>query len=106
MSGKYLYLVEIARGRDNRYWKRFYENVTALNAKAPDFSGITRTVLIAHHMDAKAVHVLCSIGIRQPAEVEVTEITRESIEEPDTGHRVYSELIDNYFRPFDHFENL
>jgi len=103
---KYLYEVCLLRGSGNPKYTSFVENVMELNAKPPDYAGIKNTCIISHHVDAATVHVLCSAKIKKKSDVTVTEITRETINLPNGRHRLYKELIENYFLPNDDYPNI
>jgi hypothetical protein len=99
----HLYEVEIEKGRNHPEWEKFYSNVTRLNAKAPDFSGINRMCVLKHHTDNETVKFLCTEGMKHDDDVSVIEITKESLE---GKHIVLNELVDSYFRPYGRFVNL
>ena len=104
---KYLYEVCLTRGRSNPEYQKFYGNVTNLNAKAPDFGGINNVCIVSHHIDAATVQVLCSDGLRKSRDdVTVTEITKESLASPSGHHRLFLDLIENYFLPYDDYPNV
>ena len=101
----FLYLVQLRFGRSNKGFVQFIENVGVLNAKSPDFGGINNVCLIAHHMDAKTIHMLCSEGLNKK-DVSVEEITRETLSRQKSGHAMFLDTIDNYFRPHMTFKRL
>jgi hypothetical protein len=104
---KYLYEVSLTRGRSNPKYELFFRNVTNLNAKQPDFGGINNVCIVSHHMDAVTVQMLCSEGLRQNRnDVTVTEITKESLDSPSGHHRLFLDLIENYFLPYDDYPNV
>ena len=104
---QYLYEVCLTCGRSNPKYKLFYRNVTSLNAKAPDFGGINNVCIVSHHMDAVTVRLLCSEGLgKNRDDVTVTEITKESLASPSGHHRIFLELIENYFLPYADYPNV
>lgn len=103
----FLYEVCLTGGRSNPKHDLFYKNVSGLNAKAPDFGGINNVCIISHHMDAITVQALCSEGLRiNRSDVTVTEITKESLDSPNGHHRIFLDLIENYFLPYDYYPNV
>jgi len=104
---KYLYEVSLKHGRDNPKYSVFLENVTALNAKGPDFGGIHNVCVISHHMDKDTVRILCEDGLgKSRTDLTVTEITKESLASKNSHHRVYTDLVENYFLPYDDYPNI
>src|SRR5438309_2312606 len=99
----HLYEVEIKNGKNHPEWEKFFTNVSLLNAKAPDFSGINNLCVLKHHTDGQTVKIICTEGMKRYDDVSVTEITRISLE---GEHVVLKELVDNYFRPYGRFVNL
>ena len=103
----FLYEARLSHGRSHRNYVRFLENANDLNAKSPDYSGISSTCLLAHHKDAETVQILLSRGMESDADdIRVKEITTKTLASDKHGHIVYNELIDNYFRPYNKFQNL
>lgn len=103
---KYLYVVSLSRGRSHPQHSVFYKNVDSLNAKSSDFGGINNTCVLAHHLDAASVLRLCSEGIRAKKDVSVEEVTRTTLNDNNSHHRIYSDLINNYFLPYDDYPNV
>lgn len=103
---KYVYEVSLSRGKSNPDYFPFHNNVTALNAKAPDFGGINNVCLISHHMDAKTIQMLCSDGLKKPNDVTVEEITRTTIADENSHHKVYLDTIKNCFLKYDKYPNI
>jgi len=103
----HLYEVRLSRGRAHRDFATFLENANSLNAKSPDYGGISSTCLLAHHQDAETVQLLLSRGMESNAsDIHIKEITTKTLASNQSGHIVYSELIDNYFLPYNKFSNL
>jgi hypothetical protein len=103
---KHLYEVTIIRGRSNSRHSIFYKNVDNLGAKPPDFGGINNICLISHHLDADTIHMLCSEGIRKKSDITVEEITKESLNDPLGHHRLYTDVVENYFLPYNTYPNI
>jgi hypothetical protein len=105
---KYLYEVSIVKGKNNKFFHKFLTNVADLNGKSPDYGGISNVCVISHHMDAKTIHGLCTDGFKTGNESDVTveEITKATLKKPSSHHRVYTELIQNYFLPHGSYPNL
>jgi hypothetical protein len=103
---KHLYEVCLLQGSGNPEFEYFLQNVMDLNAKEPDYGGIKNTCIISHHMDAETVHLLCSRNIKKKSGVTVTEITRETLSLPNGHHKIYRQLIGNYFLPNDDYPNI
>ncbi|MFA0264383.1 hypothetical protein L4D17_19110 [Vibrio splendidus] len=103
---KYIYVVCLSRGRSHPQHDVFYRNVEGLNAKSPDFGGINNMCIIAHHLDAKTIHMLCSDGIKNENDVTVEEITKETLNDENSHHRVHTDLINNYFLPYGQYPNV
>ena len=103
---KYIYEVCLKRGRSNPNHATFFENVGELNAKAPDFGGINNMCLIGHHHDADTIRMLCSSGIKKKSDVTVEEITKETLSNKSSHHRVHTEIIKSYFLPYGTYLNI
>ncbi|MFM4851165.1 hypothetical protein [Aeromonas caviae] len=100
---KYVYVVSLSRGRSNKKYETFYKNVSILNAKAPDFSGINNTCIIAHHMEADVVKMLCCEGIKNTDDITIEEVTTETL---NNDHMMYSNLIEKCFLPYGNYPNI
>lgn len=103
---KYLYVVTLIRGRSNPDYAAFHKNVMRLNGKSPDYGGINNVCLISHHMDADTVHLLCSDGVNDEGQIAVEEITKASLNDKSGRHRVFTDLVENYFLPHGKYKNL
>lgn len=103
---KYLYLVRINEGRSNPDHNKFHENVMNLNAKSPDFGGINNACVISHHMDVKTIHMLCSRGMSNKSDVEVEELTKESLNDKNSFHKLFKQLIESAFLPYGEYPNV
>jgi hypothetical protein len=104
---KYLYEVTLSGGKSNRDYFKFLENVQNLGAKPPDYGGINNVCIISHHIDAKTLFLLCTDGFKgDEGEVTVDEITSATLLSTDSGHRLYSELVRNYFLPYNKYPNI
>ncbi len=106
---KHLYEVRFSGKTDSRShnYKKFRENATNLNGKTGDFAGIQRVCVISHHMDEATVHVLVTDGFDgDEDEVAVEEITKKTLRSPKSAHRLYTDLIENYFLPNDEYPNI
>ena len=103
---KYIYEVSLKRGKSNPDYFIFHKNVMALNAKAPDFGGINNICLISHHMDAETLHLLCSDGLENPNDITIKEITRETLLDENSFHRMYLDTIENCFLKYDKYPNI
>jgi hypothetical protein len=101
----FLYEVILDGGKTNRNWQAFYENVSQLNAKSPDYGGINNVVLLRHHMGEETIKVLCTDKFKgKDADVEVNEITSASLK--STRHKIYTDLVNDYFLPYGKFKNI
>lgn len=103
---KYIYEVSIDRGRSNPDHSKFFENVSALRAVAPDFGGINSSCIISHHMDSDTVHLLCSEKIKKKSSITVEEITKETLDPENGDHKRYTDLIEKYFLPHGNYPNI
>lgn len=103
---KYLYEASIARGRNHPEHKKFRGNVDNLNAKAPDYSDISKICIIAHHMDSQTVHLLCTDSMQNIGDVTIEEITKSTINNSMSHHGTYTQIINKYFTPHHDFLNL
>jgi len=104
---KYLYEVSLERGRSNPEHHIFLQNVMDLNAKTSDYAGINGLCLVSHHMDEDVVRRLCEEGLKKSkTDLTVTEITKKSLTSTRSGHRLHTDLINNYFLPYDDYPNL
>ncbi len=102
----YLYEVRLERGRSNPEHYTFYENVTKLNAKAPDFGGINNMCIIRHHMDIETMKMLCSSNLKNESELRIEEITRETLNIESGMHKMHTDLVEKYFLPHDKYPNI
>jgi hypothetical protein len=103
---KYLYEVRLERGRSNARWEKFYNNVSKLNAKPPDYGGINNVCVISHHVDGETLKGLCAdFDERLRKDITVTEITKRTLS-PDGDHVIYIDLVENYFLPHDKYPNI
>lgn len=102
----YIYLVTMSMGRSNPKHGIFLENVTALNAKSADYSGINNVCILSHSQDADTVHLLCSERIKNKSDITVEEITKETLNDQQSSHRVYTDLIERYYLPYGDYPNL
>lgn len=103
---KYLYVVRLSRGRSHPQYSVFHKNVEELNAKSPDFCGINSTCIIGHHLDVDTIHILCTNGIKNKADVTVEEITKDTLNDEQNHHRSYTDVVNNYFLPYDKYPNI
>jgi hypothetical protein len=104
---KYLYEVSFNRGRSNPEHSKFLRNVMELNAKVPDYGGIDNLCVISHHMDQQTVYELCAEGLKKGrADLSVVEITKKTIESPNSTHRLFIDLIESYFLPYNDYPNI
>ena len=104
---KHLYEVTLNRGRNNRNYFPFLSNMGTLRGKGPDFGGINNVCLVAHHLDAKTLHLLCTEGFDGgESDLTVVEITRDSLDDEQGHHRIYTDLIENYFLPYGTFPKV
>ncbi|ALL68464.1 hypothetical protein K788_00002560 [Paraburkholderia caribensis MBA4] len=104
---KYLYEVSFSGGRSNPEFHIFIRNVTELNAKAGDYAGISNLCVISHTQNQKTVLALCARGLKKSREdLEVVEITRKTLASPNSSHRLFQELIDRLYLPFDTYPNI
>jgi len=88
---RYLYEVRLKDGTTNRQFTKFFENVTRLNARPPDYAGIQSVCILSHHMDAESVHVMCTDRFRgSENDVTVTEITATSLASRSSAHAAYT----------------
>jgi len=86
---KKLYEVKLTRGKNNKNWHKFYNNIDGLNGKGPDYGGINNVAIVSHHVGADTVHLLCTEGFRIDEEdVTVEEITKKTLE---MNHNIYVE---------------
>lgn len=104
--GKFIYEVCLKRGKSNPDYFTFYKNISALNAKAPDFGGINNMCIIGHHIDANTLQMLCSDGIKKESDVTVEEITKESLDEDSGHHKLHTDIVKNYYLPYDTYPNI
>ena len=43
---KKLYEVKLTRGKNNKNWHKFYNNIDGLNGKGPDYGGINNVAIV------------------------------------------------------------
>jgi hypothetical protein len=103
---KYIYQVCLSTGRSHSKHDVFYKNVDGLGAKSPDFGGINNMCVIGHHLDADTIHMLCSEGIRKKSDVTVEEITKETLADEFSAHRLHTDLIEKYYLPYGNYPNI
>ncbi|HEY6815744.1 MAG TPA: hypothetical protein VI168_09415 [Croceibacterium sp.] len=103
-STKYLYEVSLDGGRSNPQWQGFYDGVTSLNGKSPDFVGITRVAVVGTHHSAHSVKRLIAGHMDDDSDLEIEEITNSSLQ--DFPHSVYGQLIRDYFLPYGDYPNV
>ncbi len=103
---KYIYEVCLSTGRSHPEFYQFHTNVNNLKARAPDFGGINNMCILAHSMDAKTVHLLCSQGINAKNDITVEEITRDTLDDEQSPHRVHTDLVNGYFLPHGDYPNI
>lgn len=104
--GKYVYLVELERGRSNKNYQAFLNNANSLYAKAPDYVGINNLCLLVHTQDSSTVHLLMTEGFKgNGSDLKVTEITNNTLDDEQGFHRIFSDTID-YFRRYNDLTNL
>ena len=97
---KFIYHVYLDRGKSNKNFTKFHENVDNLNGKTPDYAGINNSCIIAHHADIDTIFDKCTEGFPDDRDdVVVTEVTRKSMEDIYGSHRAYTTLIEKYFLP-------
>lgn len=103
---KYLYEVELEGGSSNRNYEHFLVNANNLYGRPTDFGGIKNLCLVAHSQDAETVQLLMSYGFKgNRTDVTVTEITRESLEDENSHHRIYTDTVE-YFQRSNTFPNI
>lgn len=103
---KYIYEVCLSRGRNHPQYDVFYKNVDGLGAKSPDFSGINNMCILAHHLDLETIHMLCSDGIQKKDDVTVEEITKSTLNDEHSHHRLHTDIINNYFLPYGDYPHI
>lgn len=105
---KYLYEVRFARGRGNKEFTAFKNNIDSLKGKAPDYSGDGVCFLVSHHMDIDTIRLLCSDGLSKKGDesLTVSEVTRETMYSPDSSHGIFVQLFKNYFSPYGRYPNI
>lgn len=103
---KYLYLVELYRGRANKNYKAFVTNASTYYGKAPDYGGINNICVLAHSQDDQTVHLLMSDGFKgDGTDLTVTEITSVTLADPTGKHRLFTDTVE-YFKKFNNLPNL
>ena len=103
----YLYEVRLKQGRSNPKHSKFLVNVSQFNAKSPDYSGISNVCVIGHHMDIITIESLCAEGLgKNKSDVTVKEITKETLGSTSSGHRLFTDLIERYFLPYNEYQNI
>jgi hypothetical protein len=103
--GKYLYEVSLDGGRSNRHFQKFQESVMNLNGQSPDFGGINNLCVISHHVDAKTLKSLIT-NFENWDDIEIAEITKTTLLDSQCTHRMYSDLIRQYFLPYNEYPNI
>jgi hypothetical protein len=104
---KFLYEVRLQRGRDNPEYKAFLSNANNLNAKAPDYGGISSVCLVSHSMDIGTVRVLFEEGMKKSmADLSIEEITKESLVAPSSHHKIYTDMVNSLYLKYDSFPNI
>lgn len=101
----HLYCVRIKRGRNNANWEEWFKNVSRLNGKSGSFAGIESVCVISHSQSEAVIHSLVTENFKRSGinDVEVTEITRETIE---GEHSMYIDLYEDYFKPHNDYPNI
>lgn len=104
---KYLYEVSFNRGRSNPEHSTFLHNAMKLNAKVSDYGGINNLCVISHHMDQETVYELCAEGLKKSrADLIVVEITKKTLASTHSTHRLFVDLIERYFLPYNDYPNI
>lgn len=103
---KYIYEVRLSSGRSHPKHSVFYKNVDSLGAKSPDFDGINSMCILAHHLDAETIHMLCSDGIKNQDDVTIEEITKRTLNDEQSHHRIHTDIVNNYFLPYGDYPNI
>lgn len=104
---KKIYEVKLSRGRSNPKYSIFIRNVNELGAKSVDYGGIANVCLISHHMDVKTVENLCSYEMgSNRGDVTATEVTTRTINDRQSSHRIYREVIEKAFLPYNSYANI
>ena len=102
-----LYEIRLKNGSSHKAFVTFLDNVTSLNAKAPGYSGISSTCVVAHSQDAETIHLIVSRGMQEyEDDIRVVEITAKTLTGKNPSHIVYRDLIDSYYLPYNKFPNL
>lgn len=58
-------------------------------------------------MDLETVHLLCSEGLKKSRDdLTITEITKKTLASSTSGHRIHSDLINDYFLPYGEYPHL
>lgn len=103
---KYLYLVELYRGRANKNYRAFIHNANTYYAKAGDYAGINNHCLLIHSQDERTVHSLMSEEFEgDGTDLTVTEITSATLADRTSGHSLYISTIE-YFQRYHKLSNL
>nr|WP_128831648.1 MULTISPECIES: hypothetical protein [unclassified Alcaligenes] len=104
---KYLYEVSLSQGRSNPKHSVFFNNVTALNGQSVGYGGINGHCVISHHMDRETVELLCGQNLgTSVADLSVIEITKETLQDPNSLHGSFIGLIEDYFLPNGSYPNI
>ena len=104
---KHIYVVSLKGGRSHSSYSTFYTNVSGdLNAQTSDYGAINNICLISHRQDADTIHMLCSDGIKKKNDVTVEEITKATLSDNSSHHRVHAEFIEKYYLRHDTYPNI
>jgi hypothetical protein len=89
-----LYEVKLERGKRNPRWTAFFEAVTSLNGKAPDYSGIDNVAIVGSPRDPDTLKAIVTAGMHDDGGVTVEEITARTLNDHHFGYR---DCVENYF---------
>lgn len=104
---KHLYQVHFVGQTLSKNHNQFKLNAGNLNGKTGDYKGIERYCVICHHMDEKTVQLLLTNGFKGETDsVEIVEITDKTLQDQNSSHILYLDLISNYYLPHNTFKNI
>lgn len=93
-TGMRLYEVKLERGKRDPKWTAFFEAVTSLNGKAPDYSGIDNVAIVGSPHDRDTVKAIVTERMPDDEGVTVEVITMMTLNDEHFGYR---DCVENYF---------
>lgn len=102
----HLYEVRLSLGKSNNEYLQFIKEAEDLNCKYPDYNGFNGVCIISTPLTKDHLYTMLTVNMQNTESITINEITTESIDSDDSSHRLYADLINNYFLRYNNYPNI